>query len=263
MTTTRIAVAASALAASLAFAPAAVAEPEPAPTPHLTAPSTADIENPLVPIAAPVGSVIDTAVLPLYAEAQWLPVPGWGWSSPFLTGIEICSPFGQPVRIVPGGPLDVPPAEGELPAEDAQPSEPVAAEVIEAPSSDVQHSVLVPGDGGNPQGWTATVSFAPYASLNDSVGALHQYKRYIEACPEVNPDARVRNDGGIARNDPSAAHGILVTHNYFMSLFAVATESGVVELALTRPTDIPQAELTYSPADIVAALRGAVVRPAI
>jgi len=263
MTTTRIAVAASALVASLAFAPTALADPDVAPpVPHGQASGSASA--PLVPLAAPAGSVINTSVLPLDAEAKWLPVPNWGWGSPFLTGVEICSPFGQPVKVVPGGPLDTPPAEG-APAAEAPAAEPVAplADVIEAPTSDVQHAVLVPGDGGNPQGWTATVSFAPYASLNDSVGALHQYKRYIEACPEVNPDARVRNDGGIARNDPSAAHGILVTHNYFMSLFAVATSTGVVELALTRPTDIPQAELEYSPSNIIAALRGAVVRPTV
>ncbi len=275
MNKTPIAAVTAALVASMALAPSAGAEPAPvdvAPTPHLTAPAL-DAEGALVPLAAPVGTVIDVAALPLFAEAQWLPMPAWQWASPFLTGVEICSPFGKPVTVVPGGPLDVPPVEGEVPPADALPpvegevppadAPPVApaADVIEAPTSDVQHTILVPGDGGNPQGWTSTVSFAPYASLNDSIGALHQYKRYIEACPEVSPDAKTRNDGGIARNDPTAAHGLLVTHNYYMSLFAVATETGVVEVALTRPADAPQADLAYSPSNIVAALRGANVRP--
>lgn len=249
-TTPRIAAAFAALAASLVLAPAALAEP------------VADIENPLIPIAPPQPhTVINTDALPLNAEAQWLPVPGWGWSSPFLTGVEICSPFGTPVHALPG-PLNPAPAPvAPAPGEDAPDAPaPLATDIVLAPSSDVQHSVLVPGEGGNPQGWTATVSFAPYVSQQDSIGALHQYKRYIEACPEVNPEARVLNDGGIARNDPTAAHGAVVTHNYFLSLFAVATDKGVVELALTRPTDIPQADLSYSPADIVAALRGAVVQ---
>lgn len=250
--------AAAAVAASVALSPSALAEPETvdAPgVPHLSAPAVEVDGDALVPLAAPAGSVIDVAALPLFAEAQWLPVPNWGWGSPFLTGVEICSPFGQPVTVVPGGPLNTPAEPG------GRSSEPAAADLIEAPSSDVQHAVLVPGDGGNPQGWTATVSFAPYASQNDSIGALHQYKRYIEACPEVNPEAKTRNDGGIARNDPTAAHGLLVTHNYYMSLFAVATQSGVVEVALTRPTDIGQADLAYSPSSIIAALRGADVRP--
>lgn len=253
--------AAAAVAASVALSPSAVAEPGEQGTspdvPHLSAPAVEVEDGALVPLAAPAGSVIDVAALPLFAEAQWLPVPNWGWASPFLTGVEICSPFGQPVKVVPDGSLDVPPAEGEAPAAPAD----VPADVIEAPSSDVQHAVLVPGDGGNPQGWTVTVSFAPYASQNDAIGALHQYKRYIEACPEVNPEAKTRNDGGIARNDPTAAHGLLVTHNYYLSLFAVATQTGVVEVALTRPTDIGQADLAYSPSSIIAALRGANVRP--
>lgn len=266
MNKTRITAATAALVASVALAPSALAEPSPVDgpgAPHLSEPAVTVEDGALLPLAAPAGSVIDVAALPLFAEAQWLPVPNWGWASPFLTGVEICSPFGQPIKVVPGGPLDVPPVEGEAPVEPAPPAEPVAEDpaIIEAPSSDVQHSVLVPGDGGNPQGWTVTVSFAPYASLNDSIGALHQYKRYVEACPEVNPDAKVRNDGGIARNDPTAAHGLVVTHNYYMSLFAVATETGVVEVALTRPTDIPQADLAYSPSSIVAALRGMDVRP--
>lgn len=251
--------AAAAVAASVALSPSALAEPDGEGTspgvPHLSEPAVKVEDGALVPLAAPAGSVIDVAALPLFAEAQWLPVPNWGWGSPFLTGVEICSPFGQPVTVVPGGPLNTPAEPGE------RSSEPAAADLIEAPTSDVQHAVLVPGDGGNPQGWTVTVSFAPYVSLNDSIGALHQYKRYIEACPEVNPAAKTRNDGGIARNDPTAAHGLLVTHNYYMSLFAVATQSGVVEVALTRPTDIGQADLAYSPSSIIAALRGANVRP--
>lgn len=258
MNKTRIAAVAAALVASVALAPSAWAEPAPvdvSPTPHLSAPAV-DAEGALVPLAAPVGTVIDVAALPLFAEAQWLPVPTWQWASPFLTGVEICSPFGQPVKVVPGGPLDVPPVETP-PAE----VDPVTVSILEAPTSDVQHTVMVPGDGGNPQGWTVTLSFAPYASLNDSIGALHQYKRYVEACPEVNPTAKTRNDGGIARNDPTAAHGLLVTHNYYLSLFAVATETGVVEVALTRPTDAPQVDLAYSPSSIIAALRGANVRP--
>ena len=188
---------------------------------------------PLVPIAAPAGSVIDVAVLPLYTEARWKPVPQWGWGSPFLTGVEVCSPNGVP-------------PEGFIPP---------------PPSSDTQHAILAPGDGGNPQGWTATVSFAPYASLNDSVGALHSYKTYVEACPEVNRNAKVRNNSGIARNDPSAAHGVVVTNGYFMSLFAVALGNGVVELALTKPAGDTQVELGYSPSQVIAALRGANPRP--
>lgn len=189
--------------------------------------------TPLVPIAAPAGSVIDVAVLPLFGEARWQPVPNWGWGSPFLTGVEVCSPNGIP-------------PEGFIPP---------------PPSSDTQHAVLVPGDGGNPQGWTATVSFAPYASLQDSVNALHSYKTYVEACPEANRNAKVQNNSGIARNDPSSAHGVVVTNGHFMSLFATALGNGVVELALTRPAGDSQVELGYSPSSVIAALRGANPRP--
>lgn len=230
---TRVAAVAGLLtAASMALAPMAVADPAAPTDPR----EPVKVENPLVPIAAPEGTVIDVSVLPLNDVAHWLPVPNWGWSSPFLTGVEVCSPDGVP-----------PPVSDEVPF---------------APSSDVQHAILAPGDNGNPQGWTATVSFAPYASQQDSIGALHSYKVYIEHCPLVNVDAKVQNNGGIARNDPTAAHGVLVTHNHYMQLFAVALPSGVVELALTRPTDAPQVSFPYSPRDVIAALKGANPRPA-
>lgn len=230
----RAAVAAAALVSSLVLAPTALADPDAAPSteggqPHLSS------DQPLVPIPAPEGSIIDTSVIPFNSEAQWQPVPVWDWSSPWMTGVEVCSPEG------------VPPAPSD--------------EVPWAPTSDVQHVVLSPGDGGNPQGWTATVSFAPYASLNDSVGALHSYKVYVEHCPLVNPDAKVQNGGAIARNDPSSAHGVVVTHGHYMELFAVALGSGVVELAMTHPTDTGQVAFEYSPSQVIAGLRGALVRP--
>lgn len=233
---TRVAVAGAALAtASMVFAPLASAEPVETPNPAPIPAPTADIEDPLVPIAAPEGSVIDTAVLPLNAEARWQSIPEWTWASPWLTGIELCSPGGVPPE--------------------------VSDEVPWAPTSDVQHAVLVPGDGGNPQGWTGVVSFAPYASQQDAIGALHSYKVYIEHCPLVNKDAKVQNNGGIARNDPTAAHGVYVTHGHYVQTFAVALPNGVVELTFHRPADQAQVSFPYSPRDVIAALKGSNPRP--
>ena len=227
--------------ASAAFAPTAFADPEsdtaPAP-PNPTADNVStDSTPPLVSLPAPEGSILNVSVLPLNDKAHWLPVPNWGWGSPYLTGVEVCSPDG------------VPPA--------------VSDTVPFAPSSDVQHVILAPGDNGNPQGWTATVSFAPYASISDSIAALHSYKVYLEHCPLVNTEAQVLNDGSVARNDPTIAHGVLVTYDHYIEVFAVAVNNGIVELALTRPTDIGQVSFPYSTRDVVASLRGAVVRPVV
>lgn len=228
----RVAAVVAALSCSMAFAPLAGADPSPAGDSN---PPTLSSDNPLVPIPAPPGSIIDPAVVPFNAEAKWLPVPRWDWSSPWLTGVEICSPNG------------VPPAPSNT--------------VPWAPTTDVQHVVMSPGDNGNPQGWTATVSFAPYASLQDSVNALHSYKVYIEHCPLVNDKAQIQNGGDIARNDPSIAHGVVVTFGYYMELFAVALNGGILELAMSHPTDTGQVNVEYSPAQVIAALRGAQVRP--
>lgn len=233
---TKAALAATLMASSLAFAPFAVADPsEDASTPTPPPVLSADIENPLVPLAAPEGSILNVGVLPLFDKANWLPVPNWDWSSAWLTGVEVCSPEG------------IPPAPDD--------------NVPWAPTSDVQHVVLAPGDNGNPDGWTATVSFAPYASLNDSIGALHSYKVYVEHCPLINPEAKVQRGGVIARNDPSTAHGIVVTHGHYMEMFLVALNTGIVELTMTHPTDQGQVEFPYSPAQVIASLRGAMVRP--
>lgn len=172
---TKAVVAATMLASSLAMAPLALGDPEQPTEPTAPATPTADIDNPLVPLAAPEGSIVDVGVLPLFDKAQWQPVTHWDWGSPWLTGVEVCSPDG------------VPPAPSD--------------EVPEAPTSDVQHVVLAPGQNGNPDGWTATLSFAPYASLNDSIGALHSYKVYVEHCPLLNTDAKVQRGGVIGRND--------------------------------------------------------------
>lgn len=245
----RTAVAGLATAAAITAAPMALADPpaepvntEQAPsTPGRLAPPVGEIPAskdgvpPLQPIAAPEGSILDVGVLPLFEEAHWKNVPQWDWGSPFLTGVEVCSPNGEPD----------PNAE------------------YAAPRSDVQHVILAPGDNGNPQGWTATVSFAPYASLNDSIGALVSYKNYVDSCPlrSTNPDVRVERGGGIVRNDPVNAHGVVVTNDHYMELFATALDTGIIELALTHPTDQGQVNLNYSPRNIIASLRGAVVRP--
>src|SRR5690625_3519748 len=124
------AAAVAAVATSLFLAPLAAADPDTAPAdPAVTQDETPEVP-PLVPLAAPEGSIVDVSVLPLFKEAQWRPVPNWDFASPYLTGVEICSPFGQPD-----------------PNADPKP-----------PTSDVQHVVLAPGDNGNPQGWTATLS---------------------------------------------------------------------------------------------------------
>lgn len=233
---TKAALAAAVMAGSLALAPVAFAEPNEDGAPPAPVVPTADIENPLVPLAAPQGSIVDVGVLPLFDKAQWEPVPQWDWNSPWLTGVEVCSPEG------------VPPAPSDT--------------VPWAPTSDVQHVVLSPGQNGNPDGWTATLSFSPYASMNDSIGALHSYKVYVENCPLLNSDAKVQRGGVIARNDPTNAHGIVVTHGHYMEMFVTALPTGLVELAVTHPTDQGQVEFPYSPAQVFASLRGASVRPA-
>ena len=237
--TTKAALAATLMASSLALSPFAFADPDTdnVGTPHLTTAPTADIEeNPLVPITVPDDQILNVAVLPLFDKANWKPVNKWDWGSPWLTGVEICSPEG------------IPPAPSD--------------DVPWAPTTDVQHVVLAPGDNGNPDGWTATVSFAPYASQTDSIGALHSYKVYVEHCPLLNTEAKVQRGGNVARNDPTLAHGIVVTHGHYMEMFVVALPTGLVELAVTHPTDAGQVEFPYSPAQVFASLRGANVRPA-
>jgi len=242
----KTALAVASVAVSCAVAPTALADPGPGPgavgsdtqdtvgSPH--GPSTGSA--PLVPVQPTAGSIIDTTALPLDSTAHWLPVTGWSWNTPWLTGVEICSPFGKP------DPAGVKGPDGKQSF---------------APSSDVQHVVLQPGEGGTTAGWTATLSFAPYASRDDAIGALHSYKRYLEACPLVNDQAKTRNDGGVARNDPTLAHGVLVTDGFYLNTFAAVLADGVVELTYHQNTSTPQVSLDYNPSAVFAALRG--IRP--
>lgn len=242
MTLARLSTAAlTALALSLApmiTAPSAFAEPQPAPADPST-PTATDPDKPLVPAPAHPGSIIDTAALPLDATAHWQPVTAWTWNSPWLTGVEICSPFGKP------DPAGVTARDGKT---------------TFAPSGDTQHTVLIPGEGGTTAGWTGTLSFTPYASREDGIGALNSYKRYLDACPLLNTEAKTQNDGGVARNDPTLGHGLLVTDGFYLSTFIAVLPEGLIELAFHQNTATPQVGMSYDPSSVFAALRGATVR---
>lgn len=231
-------------AASLALVAPAVASAEPGVDPAVPAVPAAQVApeagsgDRLAPIPAHPGSIIDTEALPLYDKEHWESVTAWTWNSPWLTGVEICSPFGNP-------PADAKGADGK-------PSDP--------PRGDTQHVVLVPGWNAEPTGWTATLSFTPYASREDAIGALNSYKRYLEACPLVDNQSKTQNDGGVARNDPTLGHALLVTNGFYLSTFAAVLPEGLIELAYHDNVAVPQVGMVYDPSKVFAALRGATVR---
>lgn len=230
---------AAVLAAATVFAvsaPAAFADPAPAPAPGPNGTGSA-LQNPS-PNGAPQPSVLDTpnrpyavvnvSALPLNATAKWRPVTGHTYTAPVLTGIAVCSPYGKPVadRI-----------DGR-----AKATSPVYAAPLSA--------------AGDAQGWTATISGAAYPDVASASYALNAYRAYLNTCPLAGGDDTTNGATGTSALDPTTAHALIGTNDSWIEVFAVATNSGVIELVYRKPKNGP-VSFGYNPQGTFAALKAA------